>query len=193
MEMTPLFLCGPGRNDGAETDDRRDPFQLESAIGLDSVVYSRVYDLPWSRHMATLTIGQVAKEAGIGVETVRFYEREGLLERPDRRPSGYRLFDAEAVRRLRFIKQAQRLGFTLREIRELLALKIDPQTTRAQVRQHAELKLADINQRIRDLQRMKRALVPLIQACDGQGQLEGCPILSAIEPPCHSPQASTTD
>lgn len=143
--------------------------------------------------MVTLTIGQVAKEAGIGVETVRFYEREGLLERPDRRPSGYRQFDSEAVRRLRFIKQAQRLGFTLREIRELLALKIDPQTTRAQVRQHAELKLADINQRIRDLQRMKRALVPLIQACDGRGALEGCPILAAIEPRCHSPQATTTD
>lgn len=143
--------------------------------------------------MAALTIGQVAKEAGIGVETVRFYEREGLLERPDRRPSGYRQFDFEAIRRLRFIKQAQRLGFTLREIRELLALRIDPQTSRAQVRQHAELKLADINQRIRDLQRIKRALKPLIHACDGRGTLAGCPILSAIEPQRRSPQASTTD
>ena len=72
--------------------------------------------------MKTMTIGQVAREAGIGIETVRFYEREGLLEKPARRESGYRQFEAEAVVRLRFIKQAQRLGFTLREIRELLAL-----------------------------------------------------------------------
>ena len=87
--------------------------------------------------MVTLTIGQVAKEAGIGVESIRFYEREGLLERPDRRPSGYRQFDPEAVRRLRFIKQAQRLGFTLREMRERLSLKLDSHTNRAQGRRHA--------------------------------------------------------
>jgi MerR family copper efflux transcriptional regulator len=73
--------------------------------------------------MQTLTIGQVAREAGIGVETVRFYEREGLLEEPVRRASGYRQFNLDAVARLRFIKRAQRLGFTLREIKELLALK----------------------------------------------------------------------
>ena len=134
--------------------------------------------------MATMTIGQVAREAGIGIETVRFYEREGLLEKPTRRESGYRQFHAEAVVRLRFIKQAQRLGFTLREIRELLALKLDPHATRAEVRKSAIAKVEDIDQRIAELKRMKKALSPLIDACDGKGTLDGCPILDAIENPC---------
>lgn len=134
--------------------------------------------------MQTFTIGQVAREAGIGVETVRFYEREGLLEQPARRRSGYRQFETQAVARLRFIKQAQRLGFTLREIRELLALKLDPDATRAQVRERAVAKIADIGERINELKRMKKALAPLIVACDGKGTLEGCPILDALEKPC---------
>jgi len=134
--------------------------------------------------MQTFTIGQVARESGIGVETVRFYEREGLLEKPARRLSGYREFESEAVARLRFIKQAQRLGFTLREIKELLALKLDPDATRAQVRERAVAKIADIDKRIKELQRMKKALMPLIEACNGKGTLEGCPILDAIEKPC---------
>lgn len=135
--------------------------------------------------MPTLTIGQVAREAGIGVETVRFYEREGLLEQPARRLSGYRQFEPDAVARLRFIKQAQRLGFTLREIKELLALKLDPGATRAEIRQRVVDKVADIDRRIADLKRMKKALVPLIEACDGKGKLDGCPILAAIDKPCH--------
>ena len=135
--------------------------------------------------MLTMTIGQVAREAGIGVETVRFYEREGLVERPARRLSGYRQFEPNAVARLRFIKQAQRLGFTLREIKELLALKLDPGATRAQVRERAVDKIADIDRRIADLRRMKKAIAPLIEACNGKGKLEGCPILAAIEKPCH--------
>jgi len=98
--------------------------------------------------MQTLTIGQVAREAGIGVETVRFYEREGLLDQPARRQSGYRQFEPDAIARLQFIKQAQRLGFTLREIKELFALKLDPTATRAQVSQRAEAKIADIERRI---------------------------------------------
>ena len=97
--------------------------------------------------MDTLTIGKVAREAGVGVETIRFYEREGLLESPDRRPSGYRQYEPEAIARLRFIKQAQRLGFTLREIKELLALKLDPDATRKQVKERAVAKIADIEQR----------------------------------------------
>ncbi len=134
--------------------------------------------------MHKMTIGQVAREAGIGIETIRFYEREGLLERPARRQSGYRQFEPEAVSRLRFIKQAQRLGFTLREVRELLALKLDPTAKRSQLRERALAKVADIDQRINDLKRMKKSLAPLIKACDGKGTLEGCPILNAIEAPC---------
>lgn len=134
--------------------------------------------------MHTVTIGKVAREAGLGVETVRFYEREGLLEQPARRPSGYREYAPDAVARLRFIKQAQRLGFTLREIKELLSLKLDPDATRAQVREQAVAKMEDIDRRIEELKRMKKALVPLIEACDGHGALEGCPILDAIEGSC---------
>ena len=137
-----------------------------------------------NQSMHTMTIGQIAREAGIGVETIRFYEREGLLERPARRQSGYRQFEPDAIARLRFIKQAQRLGFTLREVRELLALKLDPSSQRSQLRDRALAKVADIDQRISDLKRMKKSLAPLIKACDGKGALEGCPILNAIEAPC---------
>lgn len=135
--------------------------------------------------MQALTIGKVARDAGVGVETVRFYEREGLLKQPDSRPSGYRNYEPEAIHRVRFIKQAQRLGFTLREIKELLALKLDPSATRAQIRDRAEAKISDIDQRIGELKRMKKALAPLIRACNGKGKLEGCPILDAIQKPCH--------
>ncbi len=135
--------------------------------------------------MQTLTIGQVARQAGIGVETVRFYEREGLLAAPARRASGYREFGSDAISQLKFIRQAQGLGFTLREIKELLALRLDPTSTRAQVREQAETKVADIERRIDELKRMKKALLPLIAACDGKGRLEGCPILAAIDASCH--------
>ncbi|MDZ4781267.1 MAG: heavy metal-responsive transcriptional regulator [Planctomycetia bacterium] len=131
--------------------------------------------------MQTLTIGQIARETGLGVETVRFYEREGLLEKPARSPSGYRQYQPEAIARLRFIKQAQRLGFALREVKELLELKLDPLSTRSQVKDRATAKIADIDHRIDELRRMKQALVPLVQACDGKGKLQGCPILNAIE------------
>lgn len=131
--------------------------------------------------MTAFTIGQVARETGIGVETVRFYEREGLLEAPVRKASGYRQFDSDAVARLRFIKRAQHLGFTLREIKELLALKLAAGTTRGQLRERALAKVEDIDARIRELKRMKTALSTLIDECDGNGTLDGCPILAAIE------------
>jgi MerR family copper efflux transcriptional regulator len=131
--------------------------------------------------MQTYTIGQVARASGVGVETIRFYEREGLLVSPARRSSGYRQFDDDAITRLRFIRQAQRLGFTLREIKELLSLKLDPDCSRAKVRERAIAKAEDIDARIRELKRMKKALAPLIAACDGKGAIEGCPILVAMD------------
>ena len=131
--------------------------------------------------MKTLTIGQLAKRAGIGVETVRFYEREGLLEEPNRRPSGYRQYDEGVVARLRFIRRAKELGFTLKEIKELLSLKIDPSTTCADVKERAETKIEDIESKIRTLQRMKRALVKVTNSCAGSGPTSECPILDAME------------
>lgn len=131
--------------------------------------------------MKPLTIGQVAKRTGIGVETVRFYEREGLLEEPARRPSGYRQFDERIVTRLRFIRRAKELGFTLNEIKELLSLKLDPSTTCADVKSRAEAKIKDIDERIRTLERMKQALEKLTRACSGRGTTSNCPILDALD------------
>ena len=131
--------------------------------------------------MKPLTIGQLAKRADVGVETVRFYEREGLLEEPDRRASGYRQYEEGVVRRLEFIRRAKELGFTLKEIKELLSLKIDPSTTCADVKQRAETKIEDIENKIRTLQRMKRSLVKVTKSCSGNGPTSECPILGDIE------------
>ncbi len=130
--------------------------------------------------MKTLTIGRVAGQAGVGVETVRFYERQGLLEEPPRRQSGYREYGEDAVARLRFIRRAKQLGFTLREIKELLALRRDPSTPGADVKRRAEAKIADIEMKVRALQRMKKALMKLTAACSGHGTSSECPLLDAL-------------
>lgn len=131
-----------------------------------------------------MTIGKLAKAAGVGVETIRFYEREGLLEGPVRRASGYREYEKNVAARLFFIKAAQRLGFTLREVKELIALRLDRNAKRQSVREKALAKVADIESRIRELQSMKKTLTRLITACDGKGAVEGCPIISSIEASC---------
>ncbi len=128
-----------------------------------------------------LRIGQVARLAGVGVETVRFYERGGLVEEPPRRESGYREYPTGAVDRIRFIRRAKELGFTLKEIRELLDLRLDSEATCGDVKETAREKIVDIEEKIRILQRMKRALVKLTAACDGNGPVESCPILGALE------------
>ena len=131
--------------------------------------------------MQTLTIGQLARSAGVGVETIRFYEREGLLAEPDRRPSGYRQYPAEAVKRVRFIRHAKELGFSLREIQELLELRVDPTTTCAEVRQRAQEKVADVEARIAALERIKATLQQLVRTCRGRGPKEECPILAVLD------------
>jgi MerR family mercuric resistance operon transcriptional regulator len=131
--------------------------------------------------MEVLTIGQLAREAGVGVETIRFYEREGLLAEPERRPSGYRQYPAAAVRRVRFIRQAKELGFALKEIQELLELRVDPVSTCADVRQHARAKIADIERRITALERMKAGLGQLARRCRGRGPTSECPILEVLD------------
>ena len=131
--------------------------------------------------MAGLTIGQVAKAAGIGVETVRFYERRGLFDPPPRRPSGYRQFPEEVVHRLRFIRRAKELGFSLKEIRELLDLRLDPDDTCADVKTRTEQKIEAIQEKLRELQRMKKALCKLVAACDGEADVDHCPVLISLE------------
>lgn len=132
--------------------------------------------------MSPLSIGQVARRAGVGVETVRFYEREGLLDEPARRASGYRQYEESTIGRLRFVRRAKELGFTLKEIKELLSLRLDPSTTCADVKRRAEVKISDVEEKIRTLQRMKKALMRLTKACAGRGPISDCPILDALDP-----------
>lgn len=131
--------------------------------------------------MEGLTIGRLARESQVNVETIRYYERRGLLPRPPRRPSGYRMFPPSAVQVLRFVKTAQVLGFSLKEIKELLALRIQPGRSCADVRGRAERKIGEIDQKIRTLQSMRKALVRLAAACSGRGPVSDCPILESLE------------
>jgi MerR family mercuric resistance operon transcriptional regulator len=127
-----------------------------------------------------LTIGKLAHEAGINLETVRYYERRGLLPKPPRSASGYRLFPADAAQRLRFIRRAQELGFSLMEIRELLALRVSPRTTSAEIRKRTEAKIADIEHKIKSLESMRKSLRKLTSSCAGCGPISECPILESL-------------
>ena len=131
--------------------------------------------------MEQLTIGQLAKQAHVNVETVRYYERRGLILTPPRRATGYRQYSPGAVARIRFIKRAQEVGFTLKEIQELLSLRVAPGTTCADIRQRTELKISEVGRKIRDLNTMKNALNILKSACKGRGPSSDCPILEALE------------
>lgn len=128
-----------------------------------------------------LTIGKLAAAAGVGVETIRFYEREGLLPEPPRKESGYRQYPPDAVARIQFIRRSKELGFTLKEIMELLELRVDPDSHCSDVRALATAKIADVESKMADLSRMKRALQTLAKACQGDGPTSACPILDAIE------------
>lgn len=130
---------------------------------------------------AGLTIGKVASDAGLSIDTVRYYEREGLLEKPGRTASGYRHYQSDAVSRLRFIRQAKELGFSLSEIRELFALRVASGKSCADVKARAEHKIADIDRRIASLKRVRGALLKLASACSGKGPVSQCPILEALE------------
>ncbi len=131
--------------------------------------------------MNGLAISELAKRSQVNLQTIRYYEREGLLPKPRRLPSGYRIFSSEDVRRVRFIKQAQELGFSLKEIKELLALRVHPGTTSSEVRRRTASKIADIDEKLRTLTAMKKALVRLTAACSGQRALSDCPILESLD------------
>ena len=130
-----------------------------------------------------MKIGEFAKQAGVNVQTVRYYERRGLLPEPDRRASGYREYSPDCLQRLQFIRRTQELGFTLAEIGDLLALRLDPETTADDVKHRAVAKLDDIEGRIRDLQQVRAALEHLAGECDGgAGPTGACPLLTAMGP-----------
>jgi Zn(II)-responsive transcriptional regulator len=128
--------------------------------------------------MTTLGIGALARRAGVAIDTVRYYERNQLLTPAGRLASGYRRYGEGELKRLRFIRRAKALGFTLEEIRELLSLSDERNV--AKVKRAAEAKLADIEQRVAELQRIRRGLRTLVAACPGHGRAEACPILNAL-------------
>ena len=128
-----------------------------------------------------MKIGEVAERGRVNLQTIRYYEREGLLPEPPRLPSGYRAYPERTVQRVRFIKRAQELGFTLSEIRELLSLRVEGRRDRSDVRSIAKAKIADIEQKMRALEGMKQALLRLTRTCSGSGPASECPILERID------------
>jgi Hg(II)-responsive transcriptional regulator len=131
--------------------------------------------------MESLSIGQVARRAGVSIDTIRFYERRGVLEVPPRRASGYRQYSEEVVRRLRFIQRAKRLGFSLKEITDLLTLRVDEQTECAQVKEATFAKLEQVEHKLVELERMRQALLQMAALCTGEGSASRCPLLDALD------------
>ncbi len=128
-----------------------------------------------------LSIGQVAREAAVNIQTIRYYERRGLMPAPRRTPSGYRQYMPDAVARLRFIKRAQDLGFSLEEIRDLLALRVRHGSACEAVEAKARAKAALVKQKIQELRRMQAALRRLVAACEAREPTGECPILELLE------------
>ena len=128
--------------------------------------------------MNSIGIGALAKRAGVRIDTVRYYERSGLLAPQTRLPSGYRRYGAVELARLRFIRRAQTLGFSLKETQELLALSSRRHVAR--VKRAAQQKLADVERRMAELERVRSGLATLIAACPGHGRAADCPILNAL-------------
>jgi MerR family mercuric resistance operon transcriptional regulator/MerR family gold-responsive transcriptional activator of gol and ges genes len=131
--------------------------------------------------MTELKIGQLAKQVGVNIETIRYYERRNLLGPTSRLPSGYRLYNRESQRRLRFIKNAQALGFTLHEIEELLDLRVSSKARCGDVQRKAVAKLQHVEAKVRDLQSLATALRRLIRTCRAGQPTDHCPILQALE------------
>ncbi len=128
--------------------------------------------------MSALSIGQLAQQAGVAIDTVRYYERNALLLPAARLASGYRRYGETELKRLRFIRRAKALGFSLDDVRTLLSLSEEPDI--AEVKRAAQRKLGDIERRIAELERIRAGLNTLIEACPGHGRSEACPILNAL-------------
>ena len=129
----------------------------------------------------TMTIGKLADSAGVNVATVRYYERRGIIPEPPRTDSGYRQYNAGAVSRLRFIKRAQDLGFTLEEIEDLLALRVDDTAACQAVESATRTKLASVESKIRELERLRAVLRRLVHSCEERERTAECPVLEMLE------------
>ncbi len=127
-----------------------------------------------------MKIGELAQRSGVNIDTVRYYEREGLLPKAARLKSGYRVYDDDDVRRLRFVRRAKALGFTLPEVRELLSFSAQRGDDMGPMRAAAKEKLAAVDLKLAELSRIRQGLEALVTACPGHGALEQCPILAAL-------------
>lgn len=136
--------------------------------------------------MQTLSIGQVATQANTSIDTIRYYERNGLIDPPARRDSGYRSYTSEVIQRLRFIRRAKDLGFTLSEVGELMSLTSHARRDMGAMKQAARDKLGVVEEKLQEFERIRSALQQLIAACPGHGALEQCPIVEALSQEKHS-------
>lgn len=154
---------------------------------LDSVLWYGLHILTYrGETMTDITIAKAAREAGVGVETIRFYERRGLIEQPLKpRDSGFRVYSPEQIKRIKFIRQAQQIGFSLHEIQELLSLRADPAADCSAVRSQAVAKLEEVKRKIEQLREIGAALEALIAVCPGRGGLQACTILDTLADPAH--------
>lgn len=130
--------------------------------------------------MQAMNIGRLAKLAQVNIDTIRYYEQQNVLPSPARSASGYRQYGQSDLERLRFVVRAKDLGFTLAEIRDLLSLTEERGSDMRGVKHKAEARLAQVEQKIAELRRVKRGLKKLIDACPGEGELKGCPIVAAL-------------
>jgi MerR family mercuric resistance operon transcriptional regulator len=131
--------------------------------------------------MTLLTIGKIAKQTGVTVEAVRFYEKQGLIAEPQRTESGYRQYPPDTIKRVHFIQRAKEAGFTLKDIGELLKLRREPGTTCTDIKLRALEKINEVDQKIKDLQRIKESLEQMVLRCSDTEELDECPILETLE------------
>lgn len=131
--------------------------------------------------LGSFSIGQLSKQTDVSIDTIRFYERRGLLPEPERKPSGYRVYNSETVDRLRFIVHGKELGFSLVEISDLLTLKVDPNTSCSDVKLRSDAKILSVREKIKALQKIEQALTKLASECHGVGPQGACPIIEALE------------
>lgn len=131
--------------------------------------------------LEVLNRGQLAEAAQVNIETLRYYERRGLIPAPPRSPANYRRYPSQAIGRVRFVKHAQDLGFSLDEIKELLSLRATRGAKSGEIKRRATKKVDEINDRIRALEQIRGALQHLVSQCSGDGPVEECTILHAIE------------
>ncbi len=129
---------------------------------------------------ARLTIGRVAKLSDVGVETIRYYEREGILEQPKRSTGTFREYPEDTIRRLHFIKRTQELGFSLAEVTELLSLRVKGRSTCAAIKERAQSKIRQVDNKIADLKRIRAALAKVKDKCEKQAPTDTCPVLESF-------------